>query len=93
MIVTGVEVLEDGFVALFPNPATTELNLTGISNQKIKYINIYSSTGQLVKNVLVEEISDNFRIDISLFSSGLYYLDVRLESENKRFKFIVLHDE
>ncbi len=93
MIVTGVEVLEDGFAALFPNPATTELNLTGISNQKLKYINIYSSTGQLVKNVLVEEISDNFKIDISLFSSGLYYLDVNLESENKRFKFIVLHDE
>jgi hypothetical protein len=91
--VTGFEDLKYGVAALFPNPATTELNWSGISTDNIKSISIYSSTGQFVKNIVVDKSINIIKIDVSIFSSGMYYLNVSLEKENKRIKFVVLHDE
>ena len=94
MIVTGYGTTQEiNATAVFPNPATTNLNLIGISSDLIKLISIYSSTGQLIKNIEFDKSINTIKLDISFLSPGMYFLSVDLFNENKRFKFVVSHDE
>jgi len=65
---------EDQKLILYPNPATSELNIAPL-NSRIEKVSIYSFTGQLVKSVE----GNIAKIDISNLSSGIYLIKVQTD--------------
>lgn len=63
---------------LFPNPATQQVTIN--SNKNINSVQIYCSTGSLIKSFLLENNDKNLLIDISNYSKGIYL--IRIESGN-----------
>jgi hypothetical protein len=83
---------ETGFLNLFPNPTRGQLQLhykpTGLSETALLYI--YNSTGALVHSQRFsakEEYRDV--IDVSAFSSGVYFINVLNGEERVSKKFVV----
>ena len=66
---------------LFPNP--TNGTIYSKSFEDLSSVYIYSSTGQKSKVIVVDGI-----LDISEYSSGLYY--ILIESKNKLIRYKVL---
>jgi len=64
---------EKSEIKIFPNPATESLNIDGISGN----IKIFNNNGNLVWEGNVEE---SIKIDLSKFSSGLYYIESKYSS-------------
>jgi len=68
---------------LFPNPATSILNIELKQNAILENINIYNSLGQRVQN------SKILTIDISNLSSGIYVVEVITTKEKSLQKLII----
>lgn len=58
-------------IALFPNPASTTVTLSGVAGHRLQ---IFDLTGKMVMNQ--EKISDNQSVDISSLSEGLYIVRI-----------------
>jgi PKD repeat protein len=67
-----VEVME---VQLFPNPATSELNLT-FTNMGAAEVMIYDASGRLVKQLYTLNVSGKLAIDVSSFEKGIYIINL-----------------
>lgn len=63
-------------IELFPNPATTVLNLKGEALRKAHLIELYSSTGHLVKQLRILEGKLNQSISLEGLPEGIYLLKV-----------------
>lgn len=62
-------------ISIYPNPATSQLNIT--SNSNIKTVLVYNVTGQLVKELNYE--NNNFKnviFDIDNLSQGIYFAQI-----------------
>ena len=73
-------------ISIYPNPATTTLNLssTGISDFEVSILDI---TGKVIKTEKM--LTQNFTIDVSDLSSGMYMLClVAPDGANKIVKFV-----
>ncbi|MBS1921515.1 MAG: tandem-95 repeat protein [Bacteroidetes bacterium] len=80
-------------VKLYPNPASTIINLeiTGASEKSSGYINIYDALGHLVysENLNRDQFTITKQIDVSSFKSGIYFVTLTLDSNNKTtLKFV-----
>jgi len=76
-------IIETSMIAkfvLYPNPATTFINISGLTKEE-KYV-IYNVLGE---KVIDGTISDNDKIDIQNMTNGLYFL--KIENQNA-FQFI-----
>ena len=71
--------LKDEF-KIYPNPVKNVLNLS--SELPIELIKIYSLQGQLI------QVTSENQIDVSLLSSGLYFVSIIVDGENIVKKFI-----
>ena len=72
-------------LTIYPNPTSGILYING-DISKLKYVNIYSITGQHVM-----KIKDNFReIDITKLSPALYFLKLITEQGTGTIKIIKL---
>jgi translation elongation factor EF-1beta len=73
-------------VKIYPNPIKGKLNVEFIIQPQISYLNITNSFGQLIfeKN----NLNQKQEIDLSFLGSGIYYLKVQNNSEQKIFKII-----
>lgn len=71
-------------LSLFPNPATTELNVRLNSTEKNKTIEIIDLLGKQVFSKNVVNNSDNFKINTIDFKPGIYFVSVK--SNNKSIK-------
>ncbi|MEZ4779622.1 MAG: GEVED domain-containing protein [Flavobacteriaceae bacterium] len=71
-------------ITLYPNPAKAQLNIE-ISDRSFEEILIYSVNGQLVKKL--NPNVDSLTIDVSEFSSGMYFVQFISEGKavSKRF--------
>jgi hypothetical protein len=79
---SGIEVLNDNIISIYPNPATDLLNIS--SDNEILNAEIINIDGQLVKSV-----SNHFNsIGISELSNGFYFVNVYTETGKKTYKFI-----
>lgn len=70
---------------IFPNPATNKLGLNVNSNQSgTGYINIYASSGRLVKSVNVEFATgvNELEIPIQQLEKGNYFIRITLDDES-----------
>lgn len=78
-------------VRIYPNPATTSLNIECdqvTSGSYIKQVMLYTTNGQIVK-VYNSSIESKIKIDIKDVSSGVYYLTV-IDSFNKKHTSIIV---
>lgn len=78
--------------SLYPNPSSDKINLKITSNKILdSRLEIINLLGQTVKigelNILPIGINE-FEIDISHFSNGLYFIQVRNDAETRILKFI-----
>ncbi|NBL64867.1 T9SS type A sorting domain-containing protein [Flavobacterium sp. NST-5] len=73
-------------ISLYPNPATTILNVENHSGNKIASISIYSITGALVKEV---KNQDEIKfISVSELQNGIYFLKVKAGNQISNSKFV-----
>ena len=70
---------------LFPNPANQEVyvNLKDYAG-KAAAIQVYSPLGQLMDQVILDELSDRpVRFDVAQYQSGLYTITVKVEGRKR----------
>ncbi|WP_299226543.1 S8 family serine peptidase [uncultured Psychroserpens sp.] len=84
----GLSVEEETFTSfnIFPNPATTILNIQvpfGISNTNLK---IYDTLGKLILDQNLQRASS--QLDVSSMASGVYIMSFQSENTSKLFKLI-----
>ncbi len=69
----------------YPNPVTNELILS--ANEQISSINVYTLLGQEIIR-LKPNNSSLINVDMSLLSSGTYFVKVQIDSKTKVLKII-----
>jgi len=76
-------------VAVSPNPTKSLTNISiALKKAQDVQLEIYSSVGQLIENRVVKNISEhNFEIDLSNYSSGIYYAKIYVDN---RFETVIL---
>jgi len=80
----GLEENGKASVKIYPNPAVSLLNISGVSGARS--ITIYNFLGQKVKTAAINEASSS--IDVSDLNSGTYLLTVKGESATTTHKII-----
>jgi hypothetical protein len=78
---------ENGGLAVFPNPATNQLNLVFDKNST-GTIAIFDAMGKEIYSYLIINDSLEFPIDISNFINGIYYLSYRNKDVSIHRKFV-----
>jgi len=68
---------------LFPNPANNKLNVISTSNAPISNIHILDVNGKVLKTFINE-----VELEIKDLESGIYFLNIQVESRNYHQKFI-----
>lgn len=85
--VTGVEDAEPATIGIYPNPATSSINIVCGSNATGSTIEIMDATGKLIHTSTV--LSGNSAVvDISGFANGIYFVRVNKGSVVLTGKFI-----
>lgn len=76
-------------ISIYPNPTTNELNVVLYEgfNSTSSYI-IYNNLGQVVKQSNKIEAQNEFKINTSQFSNGIYFLKIEKDGVSKTLKFI-----
>ena len=72
-------------VSVYPNPVKDVLKVTS-ENGLLEYVDIVSASGRLVYSSKI--VSNNFEINTSEFSQGVYFVNLRTEKSVKTFKVI-----
>jgi hypothetical protein len=90
--VQSIENTEELFVSVFPNPTKENftLRITNVKAGSISYFQLTDVTGRtiLTSNLDSKENSINAKVDLSDFSSGIYFLRVALEGKTITRKII-----
>jgi len=94
-IPSGIEAIQnENNISVFPNPSSGLVYVDqGIFDSKTR-ISLISSNGQLIKTYSLDELKskdDQFIIDISAYSDGLYFVEITGEQQNIFKKIINLH--
>ncbi len=85
IIITGSTETRNNIIHIFPNPAKSFINITSL--KKIKTIKLLSNTGQVI---LENEVnSKQYKIDISSYDSGIYFVKLETEEANLIKKIII----
>jgi hypothetical protein len=70
--------LEPG-IRVFPNPAKGKLSLENLNqNEPISNIRVYKETGALVLQIKAHQNQNNFELDLSSFSPGIYFVQCQI---------------
>ena len=79
-VATGVENLEKNKISIFPNPVLNTLQINTIENiESIEIIDILGNT---------KKLNNNKMIDLSEFSSGVYFIKVQIKINFSYFKIV-----
>jgi len=72
--VVGIEEISAAadMISIFPNPAITKVNLSGINTKEISSLKIMNAVGQVVYSTEINDI--NMVIDVADFASGTYII-------------------
>lgn len=72
-------------IKLYPNPATDVLNV--FSLHQLSSYKIFNSLGQLVIQQNVS--TQNLKLDLAAYTSGIYFIQLNSDENQKSFKFLV----
>ena len=82
---TGIEDYLASQVQVFPNPATSIVNIK--SDLVVKNLVIYNFAGQVILNEQVS--SSNHTVNVSEFNPGVYIFQVETDEGRETFRIIV----
>jgi hypothetical protein len=74
-------------VQVYPNPATTEINVSLISPSEID-IRVFDLSGKLLVYEANKIVENTYSVDVSLLTSGIYFLRINSENGEVTKKFI-----
>ncbi|MBN2275483.1 MAG: T9SS type A sorting domain-containing protein [Bacteroidales bacterium] len=83
--ITGVEELSNSHMTVYPNPSEGIFNIRSESNVNVS-LEVYNITGGLVTSA---EFSENYVLDLSSYSKGVYFLHMKAKGEKHITKLIV----
>lgn len=86
------EVKPDGYMTVFPNPASERINIVTEKKNEfhiIEELTLYASNGEVVKQY--HNVPTKFFIDVSDVPEGNYQLKVRTNFQEEEFSVIVQH--
>ena len=75
------------FVDVWPNPATSTVNIRG---ENLTAVYMYNAMGQLVLTIDMQSTDSQSVIDVSNFNSGIYFMNVITENGNSILKKVVV---
>ena len=73
-------------ISLYPNPASTILNIENRSGEQIKSVSIYSITGAVVKQTNAGQSIES--ISVSDLQNGIYFIKIQAGNQVLNSKFI-----
>jgi hypothetical protein len=73
-------------VTIYPNPASSILNIDNQSNESVTAIMIYNTNGTLVKEAKSETSLPS--ISVAELQSGIYFLKVQMNTQVVNYKFV-----
>jgi uncharacterized delta-60 repeat protein len=82
------DVIRIGDISIYPNPLVDILNFRGFTTDENGKLNIYSLSGQMVKQVELEIISGKASIDLSTLPSGVYLIQSNSLDDKMTFKIV-----
>ncbi len=90
MVSVNISNIDD--LTLFPNPVTSDLNISlkSKSEQSEIYVKIYNIQGSLIvnqKNALVKGLNE-IAVDMNKYSQGLYFVTVEYGNQIQKLKFL-----
>ncbi len=85
-LVTGVSVIADGAISIYPNPATDYIRIEGLAGDQESQFILRSLTGQIVMNKPLSGERDE--VNIHTIAAGLYFITVSDGVRNAHFKVI-----
>ena len=86
-----VDYKKEGFVNLYPNPATTELNIQSkISTTAFLNYELYDTVGRLVDQGTLGKFDSEtiFKLDIAALSEGLYLIQIKDRVNSQAISFL-----
>ena len=75
-----------GSFELFPNPATTEINVIATSGEEIDALRIRTLSGQLIYST----VNVSNPVDISGLPGGVYIVEMTIDHKRWQVKLVVL---
>ncbi len=76
-------------LSVFPVPARDQVTLTGMGDNASGVILVFNIDGKLVEQQSLDSVSDEFILDISSYSSGIYWIKFESAVGISSTKFIV----
>ena len=83
----GVEENEYILVNVWPNPTTSTVNIKG---ENLEAVYMYNAMGQLVLTLDVTDSDEPSSIDVSGFTSGIYFMNIVSQNGNSVLKKVVV---
>ncbi len=83
---TSINEFTDNDITIYPNPASTFVQVKGIKSKVTTY-SIIDISGKIVKQLSIEQFN-NLTIDISNLENGIYYIKLQTESNVVVKRFI-----
>jgi len=79
-------------VKAYPNPVKELLTFDMENIKQESELMIYNSLGQLIREEQIDNASQNYKINISDYKSGIYYYQITLSNSQKKYsgKFVKL---
>jgi len=75
-----------GNITLAPNPATDQINISGLNAYIGGRLSVINAIGQVIRNIMISR--DNEALDVSALDAGTYFVSVQSGSFNKTFRFV-----
>lgn len=69
------EVLEEEFVGIYPNPSSGKFNIE-FKDVSVQKVTVYDAIGKVVYENMTDTNSTNVRIDLSEFTTGMYFVKI-----------------
>lgn len=80
--------IDEGNILIFPNPSSGKFNIES-EKSKLSGVLVFNSLGQLVCNFKIED-NNQFSLDVSFLSEGIYYITVSTEDGKKYAEKLLL---
>jgi hypothetical protein len=84
-VIVGIEELTESGMMVYPNPSNGLFNIVSEGSANVS-LEVYNLTGGLVTSTI---FTQNYTLDLSKFSKGVYFLHLNAEGKTQITKLIV----
>ena len=85
----GLNDLSGNPFTIYPNPASTTINISNVQGITINTVRLYNSLGQVIVQNTVSPEKADFMLDVSDFETGIYYIVLDTDNQLYTVKFLI----